>query len=158
MRPRNGWDPGVCRGGDGRGKRAHLWVARTAVPASDARPGGGSSGTRQPCADGGGAVGLSPERRPRLGRGSSPPGPRHTHRGRVMVAVPLGARRHLILAVSTSSLEKRLLPIFEIQSFVSCRRLGESFVKLQSKSLLRQTGSKRPLLACGSFHFLYGDL
>lgn len=54
-----------------------------------------------------------------------------------MVAVPLGARRHLILAVSTSSLEKRLLPIFEIQSFVSRRRLGESFVKLQSKSLLR---------------------
>lgn len=48
MRPRNGRDPGVCRSGDGRGKRAHLWVVRTAVPASDARPGGGSSGTQRP--------------------------------------------------------------------------------------------------------------
>lgn len=38
----------------------------------------------------------------------------------LMVAVLLGARWHCILVISISSLEKRPLPIFEIQLFVSC--------------------------------------
>lgn len=38
----------------------------------------------------------------------------------LMVAVLLGARWHLIPVVRTSSLEKRLLPVFEIRLLVSC--------------------------------------